>query len=445
VLVDPRAPSNHLWRAVDALEVLGLATGPPVVSALRAVVADATADVDVRHSASTVLAGLAPEHAAEILADPAGSPGWRKAVLDLTAGGEEAVPELRTLLTDPDTTCAVRRTTVRLLHELCPIERYGVLEVLHRQAADEHSDPYERYADLRLLAEFDPGTADRVVAHHFDVLADDQEAVDTRRTVASSLVALDRTFAQPGLAVLRSLAGDPRATRAERAHATQWLVLWSSPRTDEVLGLAHAVARDVLTAPEISPRERVAAAAARLLHAIAVDAAIRPALRWRAAEDLTRLGRAGRAMAETVLVDLAKDDSLPVTARTGAARVLVTEFPGRRRAAVKILRDLSATQNPLHRRELLLALGVLDPVGAGIELSAMSRDEHLGAVVRMWCAEAVVELNRDDREAAAAVVRAIAHDESVPRHVRRRAARDLAEWSLLCRTEARAVIVALAR
>ncbi|MGH3868436.1 MAG: hypothetical protein ACRDQ4_20415 [Pseudonocardiaceae bacterium] len=73
----------------------------------------------------------------------------------------------------------------------------------------------------------------------------------------------------------------------------------------------------------------------------------------------------------------------------------------------------------------------------------MMCDRTLGPVVRLRCAEALAQLRRDQRETASVVARELVHDEAVPRQVRSRAARDLAQWSELCRTEARDLLRAL--
>lgn len=104
------------------------------------------------------------------------------------------------------------------------------------------------------------------------------------------------------------------------------------------------------------------------------------------------------------------------------------------------LRQLVGTPHPLRRCKALQAIGLVEPVQAALDLVAMARDADLPAVARVRCAEAAVELTRDVREQAAVGVRAVARDGSVPRHVRRLAARDLARWSELCRDEARALL-----
>jgi hypothetical protein len=182
------------------------------------------------------------------------------------------------------------------------------------------------------------------------------------------------------------------------------------------------------------------AASARLLHQVATDATARPALRWRAADDLAELGIPGRDAAGTALRSMTADHTLLVTARAKAARLLAQIRRSSFGEALTVLRDLCATGNPLHRRQVLLAMGALDTTGAVPPLCAMAHDRTLSPVARLRCAQALAQLRRDQRETASVVARELMRDDGVPRHVRARAACDLARWSALCREEARELL-----
>jgi cellulose synthase operon protein C len=114
-------------------------------------------------------------------------------------------------------------------------------------------------------------------------------------------------------------------------------------------------------------------------------------------------------------------------------------MPSTRRHVLNALHGM-ATEKPLHRGQVLLAIGTLDATMATEQLRTMTRDEDLDAVARLRCAEALVDLRHDRRETAAVVARAMPHDESVATHVRRHAAGNLTRWSELCRAEARDLI-----
>jgi HEAT repeat protein len=173
-----------------------------------------------------------------------------------------------------------------------------------------------------------------------------------------------------------------------------------------------------------------------VLQQIATNASTRPALRWRVAEDLAELGVPGRDAAVTALRSITADHTLPVTARAKAARLLAEIRPSSHSEALTVLRELGDTDNPLRRRQVLLALGALDTTEAVPPLRAMAQDRTLSPVVRLRCAQALAQLRRDQRETVSIVARELMRDITVPRHVRARAARDLARWSELCREEA---------
>jgi hypothetical protein len=182
------------------------------------------------------------------------------------------------------------------------------------------------------------------------------------------------------------------------------------------------------------------AAAASLLHAIAADPTEKPALRRAVTRDLSKLGTPGREKAVAVLRAMAVAEDVPVAIRIRAARGLLDSAPAHRREATQLLKGFLATADPLLRRRALLGIGQVDSVEAAVELAAMAVDPRVPARVRVRCADSVVDLWQPLREKAVVAVRAVARDESAARHVRRRAARDLARWSEVCREEARELV-----
>ncbi|NUT95723.1 MAG: NACHT domain-containing protein [Saccharothrix sp.] len=182
------------------------------------------------------------------------------------------------------------------------------------------------------------------------------------------------------------------------------------------------------------------AAAVSLLHAIATDPTEKPALRRAVTHDLSNLGAPGREKAVAVLRAMAVADDIPAAVRIRAVRGLVDSAPAHRRDAMELLKGFRATANPLLRRRALLGIGQLDPVEAAVDLAAMAVDPEVPARVRVRCAESVVDLWQPLRDKAVVAVRAVARDGRIARQVRRRAARDLALWSEVCREEARELI-----
>ncbi|GAB3430200.1 NACHT domain-containing protein [Actinophytocola sediminis] len=176
-----------------------------------------------------------------------------------------------------------------------------------------------------------------------------------------------------------------------------------------------------------------------LLGSIATNRSIRPALRWRVAASLARLGIPGRDLAVNTLYSMVSDPTLPTTARAKAASALNNVTPSRRRQILTMLSGMS-TDNPAHRLHVLAAIADIDPTAAVPELRATSRDQSIGALTRLRYAETLVTLQRNQLETAAVVARTIAHEQSVAPHLRIHAARNLANWSELCRAEARELI-----
>ncbi|QFZ20442.1 hypothetical protein [Saccharothrix syringae] len=213
-----------------------------------------------------------------------------------------------------------------------------------------------------------------------------------------------------GLSAVRTVRDDERERPAVRRQAADLLINYSSA-------------------------DRVAAA--RVLLAIATDPAHRPALRHHAAVRLLQLGEAMRIPAREAMWVLARDEDASTALRAQALKSLVWFALADRRAVLGTAGELLATDNPLHRAQVLRAIGDADPTAAALELGRMMRDGATSPVARVRCAEFAVEFRRDRKDQAATVVRSIAFDDSLPAHVRKRAARCLARWSEACREEAR--------
>ena len=264
-----------------------------------------------------------------------------------------------------------------------------------------------------------------------------------RRMATDSLLAVAPRTPHSLVGVLRDIVADPSTSGRGRVEALialgpfDGLAGLRALRDDE---LTTVSARWLAALELIEYQPDDIAVAVGMFIAIAADQHERPALRWRAAERLAYRGQAGRDKAVELLRAIAADTGLPVGARTRAAATLGDIAPNTRGEVLGMLRALLSTDKPLLRRKVLLAIGEVRPEEAALELLAMARDTGHSAVTRVWCAEGAVGLWRDCREAAALVVRAVASDVSVARHVRRRAACFLARWSEVCREEARALV-----
>jgi uncharacterized protein (UPF0147 family) len=321
----------------------------------------------------------------------------------------DAAHELEKLAREPSR-AETRAQALTALARLGGAWRRTTIDTLRRAGTDVSRPRRERHRLVAVLTEIDSAPTPQVLGFLRDL------AIDGRTSEVRRIDALHALRHADGLDPLRAIRDDPHAAPAARWRAAARLV-------------------------EYSVEDR--AASARVLDTVATDTTARAALRWRAAKDLARLGSAGRQRATRALESIAADGTLPVTARAEAARLLAEIRPDRRGHALNTLRDLLNTDNPHHRLTVLRAIGSIDTTEATPTLRTMARDRLLGPVVRLRCAEALTNLRRDQHEAAAIVARELMNDDGVPRHVRVRAARDLARWSELCREEARSQLRAL--
>lgn len=182
-------------------------------------------------------------------------------------------------------------------------------------------------------------------------------------------------------------------------------------------------------------------AGVRVLARIAAEG--RPALRWRAGQELMWFGDEGRERGAEALLRIVEDVELPRVVRAQAARVMAHERPDTRARMVRVLDDLAETDDRCARRRVLEAVSEYRPYETAVALRELAEDPDNSAIERVRCAEAMAATHRGYREAAAMVVREVAWDDVVARHIRVRAARGLARWSDLCLREARRLITEL--
>ncbi|MCE6996463.1 hypothetical protein LZG04_16890 [Saccharothrix sp. S26] len=346
----------------------------------------------------------------------------------------EAEAEVRDALAAPETSAEDR---VAAAVALAGLSTDFLPEAV--RALEAMSSPRARKA----LAGLTPVTWQRVVDRALAEVADDALPVRDRVRAARLLTEVTTTLPVPVAEFLRAVVRDPRTSGRDRVEFRYAL------RHHDGLGPVRAMRDDEQAPTAIRLQAAVKlvphdvddrAAAARVVHAIATDPTVRPVLRRRAAYELAQLGVAGRDRATEVLLALMADATVPATVRIRSGRTLIEQAPAARRTALAALRGLLGTPDPLPRRQALEAIGLLEPTGAAVALVALARDEALSAVARTRCAEAAVGLSPDAREGAAVAARAVALDESAPRHVRGRAAANLARWSELCRADARSVL-----
>jgi cellulose synthase operon protein C len=283
---------------------------------------------------------------------------------------------------------------------------FDALRMAERVVLDESAATRERFLAARLLVDVDFDPKPFVVDFLHEVAAGENSSDPHRVGAMFALRHID------GVEPLRKLRDDDNTRAAARMDAAAKLIAY---RSDD------------------------RAAATSVIGHIASDRKTHPGLRRRAAEILTQLGQPGRTRAIEALRSMVLDAGLSVTARAAAARQLVEACPYRVGEVIGVLREL-ATDDLLRRRQILVALGTIVPAEATPPLRRMAMDTSLHPVVRLRCAESLADPRIDQRDTASLVARELMHDQRLPWHTRRRAARDLARWSEPCRQEAREMI-----
>ncbi|MBM7773161.1 hypothetical protein JOD54_003365 [Actinokineospora baliensis] len=417
-------PTLTATERVDAVGVFIhlRATPPSTISGfLGALVCDPTVQGSERSTMARSLTGTARLDAARlVVADRALDIASRVLSPDMYGGipcRDEVIAAIRDVFTAPERTAAERVEAANALVDLSP--------TFIPEATQAIAD-----VPLRLAARADLGPA-----HRDTVLAAARRATDSTQA-AHILLRLSPTDPHDAIDHLRQVTRDPRTADQLRIR------LLFDLRQYDGLAPIRAIRDDPSSSDAVrwmaamSLQDRHTddrAAAARILKRLATTA--RPALRWRAAADLMTFGPRGREWGAEALQAIVDDETLPITARTGAARTLAIERPDTRRRMVRFLQDLPPSLPVLEARS------EFEPTETVIALQALAKDAD--ALTQVRAAEAMATTHRGYREVAAIIVRRVAHDGGVPWHVRLRAAGDLAKWSDLCLQEARDVITRL--
>ncbi|WP_433261750.1 NACHT domain-containing protein [Actinosynnema sp. CS-041913] len=355
----------------------------------------------------------------------------------------EAEAEIRDVLAGPETRAKDRVTAASALAELSVRLVPEAARLLERMAGEPTTERKAR----RALAKLGSTWWERVLSEAQSRALDEARPLPERRRAIRLVLDLTLTPPESVVRLVREWEADSRISdlrRVELRFALRRFDGLNPVRTLRDDERRTAATRSLAAAKLVGYQAEDRAAAARVLHAVAADPAVRPAMRRRAAETLAGLGKPGRERAAEALRAMVVDTALSALARAQGAAQLIGIAPACRREVMAVLRGLVTTPDQLHSRYVWRAIGVVEPTEAALELLAMACDGRLSAVQRVRCAEAAVELRSDFRERAAMAVRVVARDEAVARHVRRRAACGLARWSALGREEARDLIRALA-
>ncbi|MFJ6671604.1 helix-turn-helix domain-containing protein [Actinosynnema sp. NPDC091369] len=474
VVDDKAAPVDERGRAAHDLVRLDRSRWHRCVATLRRILIEPMATLDEQLDLIRWLSELNALHQGEInrlnlavVHHPSASTSTRRDALyrvtDQTRAAlfEETVADAATPVSvrlpahvDPSLTEAVVKAArdVMTAIESTPADRVSAVvalvgssnrflpEAIDALIAAAH---HTRFGAWRALADCGTSYRREVLARALGVVGDEAEPVHTRFRAVELITDLLRVLPAEVVEFLRRVAADERTSLRWRLDAmfrlrhVDGLDGVRAMRDDERVPAAiRRLAATKLV--DYRPEDRVKGA--ELLHEIAADPAQRPALRCAAASDLVRFGKPGREQAAEIARAMAVDVELPTTSRIHAAGVLAEAARSRRLEVLGILRELGTAEKPVHRLRALQAMAVFAPLEATRPLRAMTRDRELPPLVRLRSAEALVVNHREHRESAVIAAREVAGDERLPKHVRVRAARNLARWSEVFRDDARRLL-----
>lgn len=341
---------------------------------------------------------------------------------------DETVAEIRDVIAAPESTAAERAQAAAVLFEVSAVHQSESVAVLEQLPGVEAGTA---------LAGMSQAHWWRV---HDAALAEVEDVCLPFRLRYAAARLLDGIDAELGAVALEVLCATPSWWRRIAGLLIAGHVEAVRKTRDDVEGVAVARVQAAWKLRSCSVDDR--AAGAELLENVAADEEMRPALRVRAIKCLDYFGVGGRKRAARVARVMITDPQFPVLARARAAGILFRVERSARHEVLSVLTGLMESADPLQSVRVWRWIGEIDSARAVAPLRAMGRSEP-SPVVRMRCARALVEMRRDQREAASVIARAVAWDETVPRHVRCGAARDLARWSELMREDARALLVRL--
>jgi transcriptional regulator with XRE-family HTH domain len=421
----------------------------------------------------------------------------RDGCLTLARFGNDATPLVRGVLAEHDTERSLRQEAAILLTDIEPSAQDETVAELRRQVADECLADKARGELLMQLVELDSSWVDEAVAFHKALLDDPAQPTQTRCEAAWPLAVLDRTLWSHIAETVRGLATRPFATSTDRHNVTHCLIrLHTMSGAEEQTALAVLVRdpglapklrhttisylegaarldaqrrqladhtcevddrvptvnvvrdstvltretatalQDVLTAPEFSSEERVAAADALAGLSIrltpdAVDTLMTIAnndgsARFTALRALGWLDGAPRRTALSATESLVTDESLPPRQRRHAAEVMMDLEYAPKPFLLDYLRTVAqdSTVAGTCRVNAMYALRHVDGPGP---LRELRDDKHTTPAVRAQAAEQLVGFTSEDRAAAVHLLGHIANESTNNAALRVRAARALTD------------------
>lgn len=348
--------------------------------------------------------------------------------------GAQSERVIRDALDGTESSLAERVDAAAALAGLGPRFAPEAASILQELAADDRIV----YRALVALAGLDGPWWATVVADATAVILDPGRPMRERRSAAALVTTVNSDPEPEVIQFVRDMSRDRRCSSVDRVCGLIALRRHDGPRAlrvvrdDEREGpYARMLACDALA--EYTAADR--ATNLDVLATMAFDPATRPTMRLSLTASLSGHGKPGQERACAALQELAAPD-MPVLVRAKAIFWLAYWRPRKKAWAVATLDHLVHATEGLRRCTVLSLLGQIDVIAAVTTLLTSIADGTQGSTVRLRCAETLVSLQRPYRDRAAVVARDVMRDDTVPRHIRRRAARDLANWSDALREDA---------
>jgi hypothetical protein len=513
LLRDPSASVTRIYAILTALEKLGFVDDPAAHAALRTVVECADLSFHRLNAQGMLVAfdpASAPAVADDVFApeEQVATGVWQITVDQLAHLGVGVLSRLCALIDHPDVERRVRWSSAVYMAKSFPEHRDKAMKELEQHLADIHRRPANRSRNLREFTEVEFAARSRSVEGIAALVGDERLKVTDRCESAYFSVKANRSAGTGVLTLLGRMADNPRLTPAERATAVRWMwglgvhqdavrprllaaaaldVRTSGQRTtligalprglrtrvertlleDRALligdrlpkpdlwddlplaGKAETEIREVLTAPEFLPQERVDAA----LALAQLDIRAVPEVTAYLEGDLSTADRARKALmslgtergreVRRDVVRTALDPMLPLRQRRKATDSLLEVVARPPHVLVGVLREIVADPSTSERGrvEALLALGRFDGLAG---LRALRDDERTAVSARWLAARKLVEYQLEDRAAAVRVYTAIAADPRGRPALRWRAAKNLADRGQVGRDTAVELLRAMA-
>ncbi|KOX16645.1 hypothetical protein ADK67_40065 [Saccharothrix sp. NRRL B-16348] len=174
---------------------------------------------------------------------------WESQARALAVLGADLVPALHARMTDTDSDHRIRLTAASILIELRPDLRDEALAVIREHAVDSSLEHWSRMEAMASLARHDPTAHGAAIAFLEQVLDDESFPVRLRAPAASQLMLLDPTSTGAALTALRRFATSFEFTLEEHLFAVLWLDFRTPARSREVAQTVLVLINDPATDP----------------------------------------------------------------------------------------------------------------------------------------------------------------------------------------------------